>query len=149
MNSTSFSTPAFGMALDSNTWTRGDSVTLVITQLSGNAFINAITDLVGSMTRKNELESNKEAVLKNIQDKFPALRTQVDSFIAKQYQDLAKRAKELLAEHYQSLIDRAQTVVEQYEQAAHKDAQGKQQTADAIAELRECLEQFAFTEAGA
>lgn len=140
---------AFRMALDSNTWTRGDSVTLVITQLSGNAFINAITDLVGSMTRKNELESNKEAVLKNIQDKFPALRTQVDSFIAKQYQDLAKRAKELLAEHYQSLIDRAQTVVEQYEQAAHKDAQGKQQTADAIAELRECLEQFAFTEAGA
>ena len=140
---------AFRMALDSNTWTRGDSVTLVITQLSGNALINAITDLVGSLARKNELENNKEEVLKNIQDKYPALRAQVDTYIEKQYKDLAQRAKDILAEYYQRLIDRAQTVVEQYEQAAQKDARDKEQTAAAIAEVRDCLESLAFTEAGA
>ncbi len=140
---------AFRMALDSNTWTRGDSVTLVITQLSGNALVNAVTDLVGSLVRKNELENNKEEVLKSIQDKFPVLRAQVDTYIEKQYRDLAQRAKDILAEYYQRLIDRAQTVVEQYEQAGRKDARDKEQTAAAVAEVRDCLESLAFTETGA
>lgn len=130
---------SFRLTLDSNTWTRGDSVTLVITQLSGNALINALTDLTGSLLRKNEMENDKDGLLKSIKSKYPALRTELDQFIASQYRALGQTAKDLLSEYYQGLIDRAEAVVGQYAEAAKKNQEEKAQTAAAIVEVREVL----------
>lgn len=59
-------TLTFCLSLDNNTWTRGHSVTLVITQLRGNAVINTLTELVGSLFCKNELVKDKDILLGSI-----------------------------------------------------------------------------------
>ena len=130
---------SFRLTLDSNTWTRGDSVTLVITQLSGNALINTLTDLAGSLLRKNELEKDKDSLLESIRSKYPTLRTELDRFITSQYRSLAQTAKDLLSDHYQGLIDRAEAVVGQYAEAVKKNQEEKAQAVTAIGEVREVL----------
>lgn len=135
-------TLTFRLSLDNNTWTKGDSVTLVITQLSGNAVINTLTELVGSLFRKNELEQDKDTLLRNIRSKYPSLKVELDQFIALQYRALAQSAKGLLENHYQDLIDRAEAVVGQYEETAKKNAVEKSRTAAAIREVREVLDEF-------
>lgn len=130
---------SFRLTLDSNTWTRGDSVTLVITQLSGNALVNLVTDLTGSLLRKNELEKDKDSLLKSIRSKYPALRTELDRFISSQYYSLGQSAKDVLSDYYQGLIRRAEAVVEQYAEAVKKNQEEKEQAVAAIGEVREVL----------
>lgn len=130
---------SFRLTLDSNTWTRGDSITLVITQLSGNALINALTDLTGSLLRKKELEMDKTGLLSSIKGKYPALGAEVDRFLKSQYHALAQTAEELLADYYQGLIDRAESVVEQYAQAVKQSQEEKEQAMKAIGEIRAVL----------
>lgn len=140
---TSDDTLTFRLTLDSNTWTKGDSVTLVITQLSKSAIINTLTDLTGSLLRKNELENDKGILLESIRNKYPTLRRELSAFVAQQYRALSQSAKRLLEEHYQGLIDRAEAVVGQYAEAAKKSEAEKAQTAAAIAEVRAVLDAFA------
>ena len=134
----------FRLSLDNNTWTRGDSVTLVISQLSGNALISTLSELAGSLVRKNEVEGDKGLLLGSIRSKFPAMKAELDAFIALQYRTLAQSAKGLLEEHYQGLIDRAEAVVGQYQEAARKSGEEKARTAAAIAEVRGVLDTFAY-----
>lgn len=132
----------FRLSLDNNTWTKGDSVTLVISQLSGNALVSSLTELAGSLVRKNELEGDKGVLLGSIRKKYPALRAELDAFIAQQYRSLVQSAKALLEEHYQSLIDRAEAVVGEYEESAKKSEEEKSRTTSAVAELRAVLDMF-------
>lgn len=130
----------FSFRLNNSTWTRGDSITLAITQLSNNSLINAVADLVGGIARKNEVEADKCAVLAEIKSKYPQLRQNVRQDIEAKYASLERSAGKLLSEYYQGQIHRAEEAVAQYEEMAQKDGGDKEQVSQAIAELREALD---------
>ena len=133
---------SFRLSLDNTTWTKGDSVTLAITRFSGNSIINAVTDLVGSIVRKQEIENDKGKLLKSIQDQYPLLRDSLARTVSQRYTALARAANKLLAEHYQQQLDRANETLAQYCEAARKNEEEKELARAAICEVQETLKAF-------
>lgn len=136
----------FCFRLNNTTWTRGDSITLAITQISSNAVINALADLAGSMTRRTEIEADKDKLLVNIKSKYPSLMKETQQKLASQYAGLARAACSLLEECYQGQIQRARETVVQYEEASQKNAEDKRQVMQAKAELIQVLDAFGEVE---
>lgn len=135
----------FCFRLNNTTWMRGDSITLAITQISGNAVINALADLAGSMTRKTEIEADKDKILVNIRSKYPSLMKETQQKLDSQYAGLARSACALLEEYYQGQIQRARETVAQYEEASQKNAEDKQKIMQAASELCQLLDVFCET----
>ena len=133
----------FAFRLNTQTWTRGDSITLAITQVSGNALINTMTDLVGSLTRKTDTAKDKGKLLAQIKDQYPGLQRETRQKLEHQYDGLARSACKLLDGYYQEQLQRARETVAQYEEAAQKSEEDKRQVLQAAAELRQALESFA------
>lgn len=132
----------FCFRLNNTTWTRGDSITLAITQVSGNAVINALADLAGSMTRKTEIEADKDKLLANIKSKYPNLMRETRQKLDSQYAGLARAACALLEKYYQEQIQRARETVAQYEEASKKSSEDKQKILQAASELCQVLDTF-------
>jgi len=132
----------FCFRLNNTTWTRGDSITLAITQLSGNSVINALADLAGSMTRKAEIEADKGKLLASIKQKYPSLMKETQQKLNSQYAALSRSACDILKEYYQGQIQRARETVMQYEEASQKSAEDKQQVMQAASELCQILDGF-------
>ncbi len=130
----------FCFRLNNKTWTRGDSITMAVTSLSGNAVINALADFVGSMTRKSEIEADKGALLANIRSKYPDLIREAGQNIENQYAGLYRSAAALLEEYYQGQIRRARETVAQYEEASVKQGEDREQMLQAVSELRKEIE---------
>ncbi len=130
----------FSFRLNNKTWTSGDSVTLAITQVSGNALINAMTDLVGSMARRPAQEADKGRLIADIHARYPALLKEMHKKLAAQYAALARSACELLTQYYQDEIDRARGIVAQYEEASQKTAAEKRQAQQMANEMRAVLD---------
>lgn len=133
----------FAFRLNTQTWTRGDSITLAITQVSGNALINSMTDLVGSLTRRTDTAKDKGKLLAQIKDQYPGLQRETRQKLEHQYDGLARSACKLLDGYYQEQLQRARETVAQYEEAAQKSEEDKRQVLQAAAELRQTLESFA------
>lgn len=133
----------FAFRLNTQTWTRGDSITLAITQVSGNALINTMTDLVGSLTRRTETAKDKGKLLAQIKDQYPGLQRETRQKLEHQYDGLARSACKLLDGYYQEQLQRARETVAQYEEATQKSEEDKRQVLQAAAELRQALESFA------
>lgn len=133
---------SFCLRLDNNTWTRGDSVTLTITQLSSNSLLNAIVNLTGSLLRKGEIEADKGKLIEDIRKKYPQLWKEVKNKVTDQYSALACTADKLLEEYYEEQIKQAEAAVEQYKEAAQKSDKDKQAVAKAVEEIRETLNVF-------
>lgn len=136
----------FCFRVNNNTWTRGDSVTMAISMVSGNTVINTLADLVGSMTRKTELDGEKDNLVASIRRKYPALKKEAMQKIESQYSALARSACELIAEYYQGQLQRASETVAQYEETAQKCDEDKRQVMQIIAELRQVLSAFSEEE---
>lgn len=129
----------FSFRLNNNTWTRGDSVTLAITQLSGNSLVSSLTDLIGGLTRKGEIESGQGSLVTEIRKKYPALRLEVRQDLDAKYAALARAACKLLEEYYQGQIHRAEEAVAQYEESSQKRDEDKRQVTLAVTELRHAI----------
>lgn len=126
----------FSLRLDSGTWTKGDSITLAITQISPNSLINAATDLFGSLFRKKEMDLDKGKVLEDIQRKYPELHRELEKTIEEKYARLGDSAKKLLEEHFQEQIRRTEDKLEQFEESSRKSDEDKVLTAEAVEELK-------------
>lgn len=130
----------FCFRLNSSTWTKGDSITLAITQISGNTLINALADLAGSMTRKTEVEADKENFLASIKKKYPQLMKETQQQLDSQYSSLSNSACVLLEEYYHGQIQRALETLAQYEEGSRKNVEDKEKTLQATAELSRLLD---------
>lgn len=130
----------FCFRLNSSTWTKGDSITLAITQISGNTLINALADLAGSMTRKTEVEADQENFLASIRKKYPQLMKETQQQLDSQYAGLSHSACTLLEEYYHGQIQRALEALAQYEEGSRKNAEDKEKTLQATAELSRLLD---------
>lgn len=136
----------FCFRVNNNTWTRGDSVTMAISMVSGNAVLNTLADLVGSLTRKTELESEKNGLVAGIKKKYPAFKKEAMQKIGSQYSALAHSASGLIEEYYQGQLQRASETVAQYEEASQKCDEDKRQVMQIVAELRQVLSTFSEEE---
>lgn len=126
----------FSLRLDSGTWTKGDSITLAITQISSNSLINAATDLFGSLFRKKEIDLDKGKVLEDIRRKYPELRGELEKTIEEKYAKLGDSAKKLLEEHFQEQISRTEGKLKQFEESSRKSDEDKALTAEAVEEFK-------------
>lgn len=129
----------FCFRLNNSTWTRGDSVTMAISLVLGNSVINTVADLVGSLTRKTELESEKDNIVAGIKKKYPLFKKEAIQKIDGQYSALMHSACKLLEEYYQDQLKRAGETVAQYEEASQKCDEDKKMVMQAIAELHQVL----------
>ena len=129
----------FCFRLNNSTWTRGDSVTMAISLVLGNSVINTVADLVGSLTRKTELESEKDNIVAGIKKKYPLFKKEAIQKIDGQYSALMHSACKLLEEYYQDQFKRAGETVAQYEEASQKCDEDKKMVMQAIAELHQVL----------
>lgn len=129
----------FCFRLNNSTWTRGDSVTMAISLVLGNSVINTVADLVGSLTRKTELESEKDNIVAGIKKKYPLFKKEAIQKIDGQYSALMHSACKLLEEYYQDQLKRAGETVVQYEEASQKCDEDKKMVMQAIAELHQVL----------
>lgn len=129
----------FCFRLNNSTWTRGDSVTMAISLVLGNSVINTVADLVGSLTRKMELESEKDNIVAGIKKKYPLFKKEAIQKIDGQYSALMHSACKLLEEYYQDQLKRAGETVAQYEEASQKCDEDKKMVMQAIAELHQVL----------
>ncbi len=136
----------FCFRVNNNTWTKGDSVTMAISMVSGSAVLNTLADLVGSLTRKTELEGEKDALVSSIKRKYPAFKDEAMQKIESQYAALARSACGLIEEYYRGQLQRASETVAQYEEASQKCDEDKQQVMQMIAELRQVLDTFSKEE---
>lgn len=132
----------FCFRVNNNTWTKGDSVTMAISMVSGSSVINTLADLVGSFTRKTELEGEKDKLVASVKGKYPAFKNQAMQIIESRYAALARSACGLIEEHYQGQLRRANETVAQYEEASRKGDEDKRQVMQMIAQLRQALSAF-------
>ncbi len=130
----------FSMRLESNTWTQGDSITLAINRFSGNSLISAISDLAGSLIRKNEMEADKDTLLNNIRTQYPTLRGDANKNIEIQYNSMCRLAFDLLDGFYRDKISKACDAVGQYEEVSKKSENDKVLITEAIKEIRAAVE---------
>lgn len=136
----------FCFRVNNNTWTRGDSVTLAISMVSGNSVLNTLTDLVGSLARKTELEGEKDKLVASIKRRYPAFKQEAMQKLESQYAALANSACGLIGEYYQGQLQRANETVAQYEEASQKCDEDKRQVMQIVAELRRVLGTFSEEE---
>lgn len=132
----------FAFRLDNNTWTKGDSVTLAISQVSGNALLSLVSDLTGSMLRKKEVEADRETVLQKVKEQFPHLRESVKRNLELQYARLETSAGRLLEEYYGERVEEAEEMLKLFASAREKSAADQKEMRSAIRELQGALEQF-------
>ncbi|MDO5346127.1 MAG: dynamin family protein [Lachnospiraceae bacterium] len=132
----------FCFRVNNNTWTRGDSVTMAISMASGGSVFSTLADLVGSFTRKSELESEKDKLVADIKGKYPAFKKEVLQKSESQYSALARSACGLIEEYYQGQLQRAKETVAQYEEVSQKCDEDKRQVMQIVGELRQVLEAF-------
>ena len=132
----------FCFRVNNNTWTRGDSVTMAISMVGSGTVISTLADLVVSLTRKKELEGEKDTLVVSIKKKYPAFKKEAMRKIDSQYEALAHSACELVGEYYQGQLLHANETVAQYEDASQKCDEDKQQVMQIIAELRQVLDAF-------
>lgn len=132
----------FCFRVNNNTWTRGDSVTMAISMASGGSVFSALADLVGSFTRKSELENEKDKLVADIKGKYPAFKKEVLQKSESQYSALARSACGLIEEYYQGQLQRAKETVAQYEEVSQKCDEDKRQVMQIVGELRQVLEAF-------
>lgn len=136
----------FCFRVNNNTWTRGDSVTMAISMVSGSSVLNTLADLVGSLTRKTELDGEKDSLVAGIKRKYPDFKKEAMQKIEGQYSALARSACELIEEYYQEQLRRAGETVAQYEEASQKCDEDKRQIMQIIGELRQVLSAFSEEE---
>ena len=132
----------FCFRVNNNTWTKGDSVTMAISMVSGSSVINTLADLVGSFTRKTELEGEKDKLVASVKGKYPAFKNQAVQMIESQYAALSRSACGLIEDHYQEQLRHANETVAQYEEASRKRDEDKKQIMEMIAQLRQALSAF-------
>ncbi len=132
----------FAFRLNNSTWTRGDSITLAVTQLSGNALVNTITTLAGSLLRKKEVEADKGKILTDISSMYVGLHTEIDKNIEQQYEKMSLAAKKLLDEYCQEKMQKAASAIAQYEEMSQKKGDDKKQVQMAAEELQEVLSEI-------
>ena len=131
---------SFAFRVNNTTWTRGDSVTMAIAMMGGP--ISAIADLVGSFTRKKEIDNAQGSVINSIKAKFPALRKDIGSHVATSYKALADSACKLIGEYYQEQIDHAHETMAQYEEAFSRRGEDRVKVLSAVEELSAALAAF-------
>lgn len=132
----------FCFRVNNNTWTRGDSVTMAISMVSGSSVLNTLADLVGSLTRKTELDGEKDNLVAGIKKKYPAFKKEAMQKIESQYSALARSACGLIEEYYKGQLEHANETVAQYEEASQKCDEDKRQVMQIIAELRQVISAF-------
>ncbi len=131
---------SFAFRVNNTTWTRGDSVTMAISMMGGP--ISALADLVGSFTRKKEIDNAQGSIVSSIKAKFPALRKEADSRVAASYKALADSACKLIGEYYQEQIDHAHETMAQYEEASSRRGEDHVKVLAAVEELGTALAAF-------
>lgn len=131
---------SFAFRVNNTTWTRGDSVTMAISMVGGS--VSAIADLIGSFTRKKEIDNAQSSVVSAIKAKYPALRKEAALRIAASYKPLTDAACKLIGEYYQEQIDRAHETMAQYEEASAKRGEDREKVLAAVEELRAAMNTF-------
>lgn len=131
---------SFAFRVNNTTWTRGDSVTMAISMVGGT--VSAIADLVGSFTRKKEIDNSQGSVVNAIKAKYPELRREVGLRVKSSYKALADSACRLIGEYYQEQIDRAHETMAQYEEASARRGEDRDKVLAALEELSTALGAF-------
>lgn len=129
---------SFRFALDNKTWTKGDNVSFVMSQLNFGLLTLIADGFAGSM-RQKEMAGKTSKILKSIYQQYHGVRESVRKMIEDTYSDMEKLAKTQLQSYYSDKIETAQAEVDQCIMVANQNETNKFKVEIVIKEIRDTL----------
>lgn len=134
---------SFRMSLDNRIWTKGDTVGLAVSMVSGLGVLSGVASLVADgisgVMREKEAESRTPEIIAQIAGKLTGLSISVSETVSAIYTELGENAKKLVEEHYASRLNEAERLINQSAKAAAREGEEKEKLRSAVEQARRIL----------
>lgn len=134
---------SFRMSLDNRIWTKGDTVGLAVSMVSGLGVLSGVASLVadgisGAM-REKEAENRTPEIIAQIAGKLTGLSISVSETVSAIYTELGENAKKLVEEYYAARLNEAERLINQSAKAAAREGEEKEKLRSAVEQARKIL----------
>lgn len=134
---------SFRMSLDNRIWTKGDTVGLAVSMVSGLGVLSGVASLVadgisGAM-REKETENRTPEIIAQIAGKLTGLSISVSETVSAIYTELGENAKKLVEEYYAARLSEAERLISQSAKAAAREGEEKEKLRSAVEQARKIL----------
>lgn len=133
----------FRISLDNRIWTKGDTVGLAVSLISGTGLLAGIASLaadgLSGLLRDKETRNKTPEILDQIAGKLTGLNLSVSETLEGIYTELGQNVHKLVAEHYAEQLAEAERLVGQTAKTAMKQAEEKEKLREVVDRARALL----------
>ena len=137
----------FRFKLDNRIWTKGDTVGLFVSFLSGTSFLSTmgslIADGITGYLREKEIDNRKPELINQISLKLSTMYISINQMVEKIYCDLSNNLEKLIIEYFQEKLKSNEHLLKQAINISEKNLEIKKQIAATLENARKILQ---FTE---
>ena len=134
---------SFRMNLDNRIWTKGDTVGLAVSLVSGTGLLAGLASLaadgISGLMREKEVKQRTPAILSQIAGKMTGLNLSVSETVQSIYSDLGQNARRLVEEYYGEQLAEAERLLNQSAKVAMKEKAEKEKLQNAVDYARNLL----------
>ena len=131
------------MNLDNRIWTKGDTVGLAVSLVSGTGLLAGLASLaadgISGLMREKEVKQRTPAILSQIAGKMTGLNLSVSETVQSIYSDLGQNARRLVEEYYGEQLAEAERLLNQSAKVAMKEKAEKEKLQNAVDYARNLL----------
>lgn len=134
---------SFRMNLDNRIWTKGDTVGLAVSLVSGTGLLAGLASLaadgISGLMREKEVKQRTPAILSQIAGKMTGLNLSVSETVQSIYSDLGQNARRLVEEYCGEQLAEAERLLNQSAKVAMKEKAEKEKLQNAVDYARNLL----------
>ena len=127
---------SFRMNLDNRIWTKGDTVGLAVSLVSGTGLLagmaSLVADGISGLMREKEVKQQTPVILSQIAGKMTGLQLSVAETVQSIYSELSQSARRLVEEYFGEQLAEAERLIHQSAKAAMKEEAEKEKLQDAV-----------------
>ena len=134
----------FRFKLDNRIWTKGDTVGLLVSFLSGTSFLSTISSLIADgitgYLREKEIDNRTSELINQINLKLSKMSLSINQMIEKIYCDLSNNVEKLITEYFQETLKNNEHLIKQAINISEKDLETKTQITVTLENARKILQ---------
>lgn len=134
---------SFRMSLDNRIWTKGDTVGLTVSLVSGTGLLagaaSLVADGISGLMREKEKQQQPTNIISQIAGKLTGLSLSVSETVEAIYTELGQNARKLVEEYYAEQMAEAERLINQSAKVAMKKTEEKEQLQAVVDRARKLL----------
>lgn len=131
----------FSFALQNKTWTAGDNVALVTSNL-GFDFVGLAAQFIAGSMRESKINKSVPDLVSEIKTQYLGLKVAVNKAISEAYDELKTKSKEQLSAYFENELAACEERVNQSAAVAKQDEERKNEIKLALAELESIIQEI-------